>query len=155
MYELRRITPDTDGFATLLRESLSEGRQMLRRLDENWRSGVNTFSRRGEILLGAFCGLELVGVCGRNVDPYAGDAKSGRVRHLYVRPDRRRHGAGRLLVGEIARSAADFFDRLQLRAPEDAFRFYESLGFARVPGEDTVTHRLLLRPSHEASFTRV
>ena len=153
MHELRPATPDTDGYAALLRESLSEGHQMLRRLEENWRSGANTFSRRGEMLLGAFSDRELVGVCGCNVDPYEGDATAGRVRHLYVRPDRRRHGVGRLLVGEIARSATAFFDRLQLRAPEDAFRFYESLGFARVRGEESVTHRLLLRPRGPA-FTR-
>lgn len=155
MHELRPITPAIQGYAGLKLESLFEGHEMLRRLAENWRSGANTFSRQGEILLGAFSGTELVGVCGRNVDPYAGDAKVGRVRHLYVRPDWRRHGVGRLLVGEIARGAADFFDRLQLRAPEDAFGFYESLGFTRVPGEEAITHRLLLRPSREAPFTRV
>ena len=153
MDELRPITPETDGFAALLRESLSEGHRMLHRLEENWRSGSNTFSRRGETLLGAFCGEELVGICGRNVDPYVEDGQAGRVRHLYVRPDRRRHGVGRLLVDGIAGSAAEFFDRLQLRAPEDAFRFYESLGFARVLGEETVTHRLPLRPSGPP-FTR-
>jgi len=122
---------------------------MLRRLDENWRNGTNTFSRPGELLLCAHSGSELVGLCGRNIDPYARDARAGRVRHLYVRRSHRGQGVGRLLVQAVAHDAGRYFDYLNTRAPREAFPFYESLGFERVADDPTVTHRLF------ALFTRL
>jgi GNAT superfamily N-acetyltransferase len=128
-----------------MRESLSEGHQMLRRLDENWRAGTNTFSQAGELLLGAVSGPILVGICGRNIDPYADDPRAGRARHLYVRKDHRGRGIGRLLVQAVIRDAGLSFDRLNVRAPREAFRFYESLGFVRVDDDPHATHRLCTR----------
>ena len=117
---------------------------MVRRLREGWAKGSNRFARPGEILLGAFSGETLAGLCGRNVDPYGNDPRAGRVRRLYVHPDHRRVGTGRRLVETLAADAHPFFDLLNVRAPAEAFAFYESLGFAPVTGEDTVTHRLRL-----------
>lgn len=120
---------------------------MLHRLDDNWRKGTNTFSRRGEILFGAFSGDALVGICGRNIDPYGHDEAAGRVRHLYVQTACRRSGVGRLLVETIASDAAEYFDRLNARALQGSLRFYERLGFMRIENDPHVTHRL---PLHEA-----
>jgi len=144
MHELCPASPDTDGYDALVRESLLEGHEILRRLEENWRNGTNTFSRPGEILLGVLSGSALIGICGRNIDPYDSNARVGRVRHLYVGKAHRKQGIGRLLVEAIARDAVPFFDHLNARAPREAFSFYESLGFERITGEPTVTHRLAL-----------
>lgn len=145
MFSFQPITPAADGYDALLRESLDEGHAMLGRLRENWLNGTNRFSGTGETLIGAFHGPHLIGVCGRNLDPYAGDSRMGRVRHLYVAQSARRHGAGRLLVTAIIDGAVPFFDTLDARAPQTAFGFYERLGFTRVEAP-FATHRLRLRP---------
>ena len=136
------ITPDFDGFEPLQEASVAEGQRMLARLQENWDSGLNTFDRPGEILVGAIVDGSLVGVCGRNVDPFAGNTAAGRVRHLYVLPAHRGEGIGGQLVRFIVRDAADFFRFLNTRAPPQAFEFYERLGFSPVLENSTVTHRL-------------
>ncbi|MCG7392802.1 GNAT family N-acetyltransferase [Microvirga sp. ACRRW] len=145
MFSFQPLTPDTDGFDALLHESLSEGHGMLQRLQENWRNGTNRFLRPGEILLGAFDGRSLIGICGRNIDPYSDNPKAGRVRHLYVARSGRRQGAGYLLVTAIIDGATPSFDHLNARAPESAFPFYERLGFTRVEADPFVTHRLRLK----------
>ena len=117
---------------------------MLLRFLENWQSGANRFDRPGEIMLGAWRGERLAGTAGRNVDPYDGNPRAGRVRHLYVAGDERRHGVGRQLILAIVSEARNWFDYLNTNAPETAFAFYESLGFVRHKVEH-VTHRLMLR----------
>jgi GNAT superfamily N-acetyltransferase len=142
LIDLLPATPDIEGYDGLMQESLSEGHEMLRRLEQNWHNGTNTFSRPGELLMGALSGPLLVGICGRNIDPYAHGARTGRVRHLYVRRSHRGQGVGRLLVQAMARDAGEHFDHLNARVPLEAFSFYENLGFARVENDPTVTHRL-------------
>jgi GNAT superfamily N-acetyltransferase len=147
MIAFRPVTPATQGYPELLRESLTDGHAMLQRLQDNWRNGTNLFSNPGEILIGAFDGSRLLGLCGRNIDPYEGNPRTGRVRHLYVARSGRFQGVGRLLVKTLAEGAEPFFDHLNARAPEAAFGFYEHLGFECVEDEPTVTHRLHLKPS--------
>lgn len=88
----------TDCLHDLLAESEEAGSRIVRRLIEEWASGVNRFDGPGEALLGASVGGRLVGVCGLNLDPYAVEAGVGRVRHLYVLSAFRRLGVGRHLV---------------------------------------------------------
>jgi GNAT superfamily N-acetyltransferase len=127
-----------------MEESRREGFWMLVRLHDGWTSRRNRFRKRGEALFGAWAGDELAGVCGLNVDPYFPGPGQGRVRHLYVRPASRRHGVGRQLVEAVIRRAEACFTVLNLRAPETAFAFYESLGFLRVEGAEFLTHRMVL-----------
>src|SRR5207237_3226882 len=88
----------------------------------------------------------LVGVCGLNVDPYAGDARVGRVRHLYVLTPMRRHGVGRQLVTEVIRAAGGRFDSLRLRTNNPAAaRLYEVLGFRAHNGAGEYTHVMTSR----------
>ncbi|MET0531413.1 MAG: GNAT family N-acetyltransferase [Microvirga sp.] len=144
MISFRPVTPDLECYDALLRESLSEGHAMLQRLGENWLNGTNRFSKPGEILLGAFDGAALLGVCGRNIDPYGDDPGAGRVRHLYVARSGRKFGVGRGLVIAIAEDAKTAFNHLNARAPKPAFGFYERLGFKRIENDPFVTHRLNL-----------
>jgi GNAT superfamily N-acetyltransferase len=144
MYEIRSMNPEMDGFHDLLDESLIEGHRMLLRLQENWFGGKNTFSRPGEKIVAVLQGNKLVGVCGRRMDPYVGGRRVGRVRHLYVAKVDRRKGVGALLLRSVIDGAGEFFDIMNTRAPAEAFRFYESLGFERVADNEFVTHRLKL-----------
>ncbi len=120
------------GFIVLLAESEQAGLRLLRRLADEWASGVNRFDRPGEALFGARIGHELVAVGGLNVDPYAAMPRVGRVRHLYVLSACRRAGIGGRLVTEIIEAARGRFERLHLRTQNpEAARLYERLGFVR------------------------
>jgi GNAT superfamily N-acetyltransferase len=120
----------TDCLRDWLAESEEAGSRIVRRLIEEWASGVNRFDRPGEALLGASLGGRVVGVCGLNRDPYAAEAGVGRVRHLYVHSAFRRLGVGRHLVAAVIAAARDHFDTLRLRtANPAAARLYEALGF--------------------------
>ena len=89
-----------------------------------------SFDRPGEALFGMWVGGQLVAVCGLNVDPYGGDHRIGRVRHLYVQSACRRLGVGRDLVTQAIGAARGHFDTLRLRtANPAAARLYEALGF--------------------------
>ena len=120
------------GFIVLLAESEQAGLRFLRRLADEWASGVNRFDRPGEALFGARIGRELVAVGGLNVDPYAAMPRVGRVRHLYVLSPWRRMGIGGRLVTEIVEAARGRFEHLHLRTESaEAARLYERLGFVR------------------------
>ena len=144
--EVRRPRVRSASFRALEKASRAEGYWMLTRLLAGWRDGSNRFSRRGEALYGAFYGDELVGVCGLNVDPYIQGKREGRVRHLYVAAPFRRHGAGRILVRSAIAKARDHFPALNVRATDEAFPFYEKLGFMRIEGEEFMTHRMEFQP---------
>ncbi|MCR6633267.1 GNAT family N-acetyltransferase [Devosia sp.] len=144
MIRLAAFDPDAAGFSALLAESQSEGHRMVLRLAENWADGSNRFALPGEIMLGAWSGDVLVGVCGRNVEPYDPYPRAGRVRHLYVAHGARRDGVGRALISAICDGAAGHFDYLNTNAPETAFAFYERMGFVRLEGGGHATHRLSL-----------
>ena len=125
----------------LIAESEAEALSFLRRLADEWTSGANRFEGPGEVLFVARIAGHAVGVCGLNVDPYAGDSRVSRVRHLYVRAAQRRAGIGRRLVAEIIAAARGRFGRLRLRTQNpEAARLYEQLGFRRSPGERDCTH---------------
>jgi GNAT superfamily N-acetyltransferase len=134
-----------DRLAPLIAESEASGLRFVRRLAEEWESGDNRFDRAGEALFGALRGRRLLGVCGLNVDPYAGEPRVGRVRHLYVLTAYRRHGVGRQLVAAVIAAAHGSFATLRLgTANPEAARLYEVLGFRRHAGDARCTHVLEL-----------
>ncbi len=139
-----RIAPTTalsDDFATL--EALASGEDFgaLQRLREEWASGANRFALAGEVLLEARIGEQLAGICGLNRDPYMADSTVGRLRHLYVHPELRRRGIGRLLVATLLGRAFPTFTRVRLRTRSaDADRFYLAIGLLRTEGESDATH---------------
>jgi GNAT superfamily N-acetyltransferase len=141
---LEPVTPDSQGFDQLRTASEAEGHRMLMRFVENWRAGTNRFRRPGEIMLGLRRDGALLGVCGRNIDPYDTHPRAGRVRQLYVDPSARGQGVGRELIDAIRTDAAVSFDYLNTNAPETAFAFYERLGFRRLQDVAHMTHRLTL-----------
>jgi GNAT superfamily N-acetyltransferase len=132
-----------DRFTEMLAQSEATGYRFLRRVVDEWESGVNRFSRPAEALLIAQLSGRWVGVCGLSIDPYQGDPRVGRVRNVYVLAERRRMGIGRRLVEEaIARACANF-EMLRLRGEEEGpARLYESLGFRTCRGIPNCTHIL-------------
>lgn len=134
-----------DSFAELRAESLQQGFQLLKRLEDDWNSGANTFSAPGEALFAALDGDRVVGVCGLNVDPFTAEPRTGRVRHLYVAASNRRRGIATAPVEAVASAALGNFDRLRLRTRDlGAAMFYERFGFLLVSGDEHCTHWLKL-----------
>jgi GNAT superfamily N-acetyltransferase len=115
----------------------------LKWLKEEWLNRTNQFSGLGEGLFTARdCG-RLVAICGLNRDPYDESGSAGRLRRLYVLPDYRRRGVGRMLVEAVLEASRDHFDAVNLRTLDEASAaFFESLGFSRVDGVRGATHRL-------------
>lgn len=127
----------------LLADSEAAGSRIVRRLVDEWADRTNRFDQPGEALFGASAGGRLVGVCGLNVDPYAGDDRVGRVRHLYVLTPSRRLGVGRQLMTQVIDSAGDRFDSLRLRTSnEAAARLYLVMGFRTSAESSQFTHVL-------------
>jgi GNAT superfamily N-acetyltransferase len=138
--------PDAE-LGALVAESEQAGLRFVRRLVEEWASGANRFDRPGEALFGAWVDGRLVGVCGLNADPYAAEARVGRVRHLYVLSAFRRSGVGQRLIAEVIRAARGPFDTLRLRTDNaGAARLYEALGFRRTTPATHCTHVMDLAP---------
>lgn len=143
MLRFAEVTPDVPGFELLRLECKQQGHRMLQRFAENWGNGTNRFDQPGEMINGAYDGDRLVGVCGRNRDPYGNFARAGRVRHLYVAVGYRGSGVGRTLVERVIDGAAQWFDYLNANCPPEAVAFYEHLGFVPLVAPH-ITHRLTL-----------
>ena len=134
-----RLVALPPGFDDLAADAIADGQRMLDVLREDWTSATERFD--------AFAGDALLGLGGLTRDPYLRGEEAGRVRRFYVRRASRRHGAGRLLLGEIvAWARATDWQRVRVRAPAEAFAFYEACGFLRAVGEASATHVMPLRP---------
>lgn len=129
-----------ESLSSLLEASEAEGFSFLSRLLGELSAGV--YARPAHVLFGAY-GDDLIGVCGLTPDPYLGIVTPpvGRVRHLYVMPEHRRVGVGRMLVEAIVAAARPHYARLRLRTnTAQASAFYQTLGFL---------------PTHEPDATHV
>jgi GNAT superfamily N-acetyltransferase len=134
-----------DAFSPLVAESEREGWRFVRRLADEWAAGTNRFDQPGEALFAAWVDGALIGVCGLNTDPYAGDEAVGRVRRLYVLRVYRGSGVGRRLVRAVVAAATGRFRTLRVRTENpEAGRLYERLGFQPAAGAADCTHILEL-----------
>src|SRR5262249_45428552 len=113
---LTHLTPEL--LAGPIAESEAHGLHFVRRLTDEWVNGVNRFDRPGEALFAVREDAEIVAVGGLNVDPYAIDPATGRVRHLYVVAAHRRRGLGAPLVTESIAAAPRPLPTLRLRPPK-------------------------------------
>lgn len=137
-------TPELpEGFGLLMEESEADGFHFLTRMQGEWWSGANRFSLPGEALFEARKGGRLAGICGLNLDPYAGDVAVGRLRRMYVSKDARRSGVGTALVSAAIAHARGRFKMVRLRTDSgDAAAFYAACGFRRTDGAGRSTHEI-------------
>jgi ribosomal protein S18 acetylase RimI-like enzyme len=132
------------GFPALAAEATSENHNFLERMQSDWGSGKNRFAGPGEYIVGVSLGDSLVAIGGLNKDPYAIEATTGRLRHLYVSSAHRRAGIGRALVDTLLSQAGSYYHRVRLRTDSaEAAAFYEAYGF-QPTREPDATHSLRL-----------
>jgi GNAT superfamily N-acetyltransferase len=144
MTSIAKITDfDLASLQRLRAESSHEGFRFMERLCEEWVSGVNRFDAPGEALFIARVDAQVVGICGVNRDPYARNARTGRVRRLYVLPGHRRNGVGGALLEAAIAHARGHFDLVRART-EAADHFYTARGFQRDDSHTDATHVLQL-----------
>jgi GNAT superfamily N-acetyltransferase len=125
----------------------SEGFGFIDRLDREWADGSNRFDRDGECLLGLIEDNALIAIGGLNRDPYTFDIRTGRIRHLYVRPKFRRSGCATQLMRELLLRGETVFSGIRLRTTSSPAQcLYERLDFQPV-NETDATHILLSRRS--------
>ncbi len=130
-----------DQIDPLLTASEAEGFQFIRRVVDEWESGANRFTGKGEALLGAFLDGRLVAVCGLSRDPYLDEPTVGRLRNLYVLPECRGRQIGTALARRVSELARSSFRILRLRAAtEQAAALYERLGFTATTEQENCTH---------------
>jgi GNAT superfamily N-acetyltransferase len=144
MITITRVRELPADLPRLVEASLAEGFRFLERLRDDWASGENRFEKPGEAFYLARDGDQLLGVCGLNQDPFAGDPAVGRMRRLYVAPPFRRHGVASALVRHATDAASGRFALIRLRSnTEEGDRFWRALGFARLPpGDPDASHVL-------------
>jgi ribosomal protein S18 acetylase RimI-like enzyme len=134
-----RLPPDQLG--PLLTASEAEGFQFVRRVVNEWESGANRFTGKGEALVGYFVGDRLVAICGLTRDPYQNEATVGRLRNLYVLPEYRRRSIGAVLTRRVIELAESAYRVLRLRAATPrAAALYERLGFTATAELENCTH---------------
>ncbi len=126
---------DIDALQNLADESSAEGHDFMQRTVNEWRSGVNTFSKSGEKLWGLAVEGKIVAIGGLNQDPYVDDETVGRVRHVYVAKKCRGQGLSKTLMRIIMDAAKARFQTLRLSTNNPiAASLYESLGFEKTDG---------------------
>jgi GNAT superfamily N-acetyltransferase len=139
---------DTSALRELAALAEAERFRFVTRLLDDLVAGLVQLDAPGEFFLVAPHGDQLVAVGGITPDPYVPDSRVGRLRHLYVRADRRRTGLGRALVAHLERRAARYYERLRLRTDNpDAAEFYERLGYQPVTSESATHDRALTATS--------
>jgi GNAT superfamily N-acetyltransferase len=143
-----RITDslDENELQPLMKASVDEGYDFIQKLWDEYQSGVNRFDAQGAVLIGVYDGDTLIGIGGIHPDPYLKLATIGRVRHVYVLPEHRREGVGRLLMNALIEHARKQFEFLTLRTPTthgDAF--YTALGFSSEARFEQASHWMALK----------
>ncbi|WP_115665608.1 GNAT family N-acetyltransferase [Cupriavidus taiwanensis] len=140
MFIISRSTVLPRQIADLGREASAQGFNFVGRLIDEWQAGSNRFDKPGECLLVVTHNGTLIGIGGLNVDPYATDGFTARLRRLYVANAFRRRGIGEALVSELLQNASLHFRQVRLSTDtESAAAFYSRLGFSAVEDE-TATH---------------
>ena len=134
--DLRRLRPED---AALYRDIRLEGladspHAFSSTLESEQGQPLDRFTARltDDFVLGAFRGPQLVGIAGFYIQPKPKHTHKGMLWGMYVRPEARGSGIGRLLVEAIIEHARRHVELLQLFVVSDnlaARRLYARLGF--------------------------
>jgi GNAT superfamily N-acetyltransferase len=144
MPSIQPITrPIWNEFEPLVKASTAEGYNFVQKLWGEYQSGDNDFRGKGDVLLGIYQEGQLAGVGGVHRDPYLDQPTIGRIRHVYVLPEHRRGGIGKMLVQALIDYGSEHFTTLTLRTMTDhGHAFYTALGFSDAPRFENATHWL-------------
>ena len=135
--------PIHEEFVPLIQASTTEGYNFVQKLWDEYQSGENDFRGQGDILLGIYQEGQLIGVGGVHRDPYLNQPTIGRIRHVYVLPEHRRGGIGKMLVQALIDHGTAHFTTFTLRTMTAHGRaFYTALGFSDTPHYENATHWL-------------
>ena len=153
--EIRRLTfANLELVRDLAQRAESEGFKFVARFADECANGSVQLDAPGEYFYGVFEEGDLVGLGGVTPDPYIDDASVGRLRHVFVRPEFRARGLGRMLVAPLEARARNRYARLRLRTDTvAAAHFYERLGYQAI-SSDSATHERALSPSPLAQASR-
>ncbi len=132
---------DDGALASLAVTAEREGFRFLDRLQTELLVGIQERDGERSFFLAITVASRLAGVGGVTPDPYVSNDLTGRIRHVYVAPEYRRKGLGRLLIHTLEQRATEQYRELRLRTDtQSAALFYETLGYT--PIDDlTATHR--------------
>jgi len=125
-----------DDIQYIVCESQADGFHFLKRLVDEFNSGINRFDNLGEVLLVVREQGCLIAIGGLN--NYKG---VGRLRRFYVRKEYRRTGLGRMLLEELEQYAIKSFPEIVLFSDtSDANKFYQACGYTSA-AESGISHR--------------
>ncbi|WP_020395976.1 GNAT family N-acetyltransferase [Thiolinea disciformis] len=126
---IRLLNSLPPAFEMLSQANEREGFHFLKRLKQEFVSGVNCFDKEGEILCGVYQNEQLIALEGINTWLYQ-DNSVGRLRRFYVLPDYRKQGIGRLLLTHLENAASSHFETLYLYTDTvSAAQFYQACGY--------------------------
>jgi GNAT superfamily N-acetyltransferase len=138
------MTSDLSALREMSGIAEAEGFRFVTRLLDDLDAGRVRLDARCEFFLTTLDGDQLVAIGGVTPDPYRPDPRIGRLRHLYVRADKRGMGLGRGLVADLERRAVSCYELLRLRTDSPAAAaFYERIGYQAVTSESATHHRML------------
>ncbi len=141
---IKQITSLPTNFTAMSDEALQDGHRFLQKMQNEWSSGINRFTKTGEILLAVYKENDLstaIAIGGVNIDPYLDDPKVGRVRHLYIAKPFRRMGIAKQIVQKLVDHSTKHFDKLRLRTHNpESVPFYQAMGFTVLPCEEDKEH---------------
>lgn len=142
--EIHQVTHLPTQISALEKEAVAEGFRFITRLTSEWHSGSNRFNAPGECLMAAYLNRQLVGIGGLSVDPFT-QARTGRLRRVYVTPASRGRQVGRRLVNALLARAALHFETVRLNTDTaQGSAFYLSCGFT-LTEDAQATHIVQLR----------
>ena len=128
-----------DGLEDMLEEANEEGHGFMERFRREWQDGSERYQRENEGLFVAYQDGRIAGMAAMGLDPFAKNARIGRLRHVFVRLRARRQGLAEALVKACLERGRNF-ELIRLRTDNaHAARLYERLGFVAVSLDDA-TH---------------
>lgn len=142
-FALTKIGPMPASFADLRAAAEREGYGFVRRLGERW-DGARYLEDELATVWAAVDSGALIAIGAQTYDEYDPSPLHRRIRHFYVRPDRRRGGVGRAVAAKLTADAHALAPLLHLRTTHTlSTAFWDGVGFARVAGREDRTHVLV------------
>lgn len=120
-----------DDLPKLQDEAAAEGYRFVEGILEEWDAGRYAGEDERNTLLAVYREGVLAAIGAVTPDPYDPAPDLLRLRHVYVRPDNRREGVGRVLAGALIQQGLALAPRLSLNAADaGASAFWEAMGFS-------------------------